>query len=269
MEYEVLNEPAWVSRFLEGKDLTLELEKALEVLRDAHYDPQARAFDYAGARNSPASLALIRVVRALPYMNLQQLEDWKIGLSFWLNIYNCLLIHALMRETEEPLGPLNKIPGLFDHYAFNLGGMAFSLDVIEHGVMRANSPKYLASQPYLQPSDPRSAHGFKWIDPRVHFAFYIGCQGSPKFAVYHQNNIEAELDLAAQHYLGRTVSLQRGKRRLGLPKQFKWYRDDFGDDAAIIEFVAKYLPDVEVRDYVNQHAPELTLSYSNYDWQLA
>ena len=144
----------------------------------------------------------------------------------------------------------------------------FSLDDIEHGILRANSTKYMSLNRIFDKNDPRTKLSLHSIDPRVHFAFFIGAFDSPDFRAFSADNIEAELDLATQDYLRRSARLDERKGKLKLPKQFSWYRKDFGSDKDLIGFVSRHLADIDMRKKVIAQAGKLSISHSDYDWRL-
>jgi len=74
--------------------------------------------------------------------------------AFLINVYNCLTMHVLthikgMERTLDVKGEKMHfspnltldsflILGMWTEYAYNIGGKAFSLDDIEHGLLRCN-----------------------------------------------------------------------------------------------------------------------------------
>lgn len=59
---------------------------------------------------------------------------------FFLNLYNALTVHAVVAATEErggaPLASVAEVGGFWRRFAYNVGGEVFTLDDIEHGVLR-------------------------------------------------------------------------------------------------------------------------------------
>jgi hypothetical protein len=53
-------------------------------------------------------------------------------------VYNALTIHGLIDADEIPMSVLN-IQQFWKTTAYNIGGYDFSLDDIEHGVLRGKS----------------------------------------------------------------------------------------------------------------------------------
>lgn len=266
MEKRVLNEPAWTSRFLQGRDLRDEFAQALENVCAHHYDRRNNLLDYRGMTTSQDYNHLFRMGRSLPFFPLEELESREERLSFWLNVYNAMVIDMVVSEQLES-GPM-KLEGFFDRYQYRIGDHYFSLDDIEHGILRANGRKYMSLTSHLSAKDPRLSFALRRADPRIHFAFTCGALSSPPLRAFPVERVDELLDEVAAEYLGRHVELDRGAAKLRIPKLFKWYKKDFGNDLDVVEFIAKHLPDPESRDYLLSNQRKISLAYLDFDWQL-
>src|SRR5712692_7951355 len=84
-------------------------------------------------------------------------------LAFWINLYNDLVTEGLaalgVRQTVW------EVPAFFDRIRVRIGGLEFSANDIEHGVLRVNRPNPLSSAPPFSPGDPRLAHVMPDLDP--------------------------------------------------------------------------------------------------------
>src|SRR5712692_11490811 len=81
--------------------------------------------------------------------------------AFWLNLYNaCVLRDALELEVE----------GFFARERARVAGRGWSLDDIEHGLLRGNAPKPGSFSAPMKKSDPRLAYVPLTYDERMHFA---------------------------------------------------------------------------------------------------
>jgi hypothetical protein len=79
-----------------------------------------------------------------------------------------------------------KIRGFWKIHCYNIGGAVYSLDDIEHGVLRANRGHPAAGgRPQFGPEDPRR-RGLvvQELDPRIHFALNCGARSCPPIRVY-------------------------------------------------------------------------------------
>lgn len=52
----------------------------------------------------------------------------------------------------------------------------YSLDDIEHGVLRGNRPHPSSPEPLLRDGDPRLQFVMSRVDPRIHFALVCGAK---------------------------------------------------------------------------------------------
>jgi len=75
-------------------------------------------------------------------------------LAFFINLYNMMAIHALV-TCGHPAGPLDR-RNFFGDFKYVIGGCAYSLSVIQNGILRANQrPPYNIAKPFGQ-KDQRS-----------------------------------------------------------------------------------------------------------------
>lgn len=90
------------------------------------------------------------------------------------------MIHALASLDTLPETPL-KVSGMWSKFAYKIGPCLFTLDDIEHGVLRCNKghPSQNGSPAFSTPEDPRQSCVVKVFDERIHFA--LNCGGRYKF----------------------------------------------------------------------------------------
>ena len=193
--------------------------------------------------------------------------------AFWINIYNALLIHGVLayRETRSLL----KIRGAFERIAYVIGGRRYSLDDIEHGVLRGNLAHFLIPGLRFSRQDPRRRHTLSQVDPRIHFALVCGASSCPPIGIYQAEHLDRQLDLAAASFINNGgVELNRKDGSVALSRIFQWYSPDFGGRwmglgkrTPVLRYIARYLAD-DAREYVLSHADALRVSYQHYDWAL-
>ncbi|XP_042206237.1 uncharacterized protein LOC121855401 [Homarus americanus] len=112
--------------------------------------------------------------------------------------------------------------------AYTIGAHAYTLDHIEHGILRGNKIHPSFGNPVLAPGDPRLKHSLPHVDPRIHFALNCGAKTCPVVRVYSSSNLEAALEGATKSYLSQEVQVKDGVLRL--PQILEWYLDDFAQD---------------------------------------
>lgn len=173
--------------------------------------------------------------------------------AFLANLYNAKTIDIVL--DAYPVRSIKDISlggGLFATFtggpwkakALRVKGVEFSLDDIEHGVLRSL---------------------FK--DPRVHYSVNCASIGCPNLQTraFTGAKLDAQLDAAAKAYVNhpRAVNVAQGK--LVVSSIYEWFKADFGgNDQGVLAHLRKYA------------APELkakleaakTIGDHRYDWSL-
>jgi hypothetical protein len=201
--------------------------------------------DYASLRGSSAWANTVEAARGLQLVPLADLIGRPRRLAFWINVYNALVLHAIVALGIRK--SVHEVPFLFMRASYRIGGFRLSLDDIEHGVLRANGRRHL---PPLRPFgrlDPRGALALETVDPRIHFALNCGAQSCPPVGTYRAQSIDQQLDLAARN--------------------FRWYRGDFEAAGGLVPFLLRYLDDGPARAALGTGSPRLR--WTAYHWTLA
>ncbi len=172
--------------------------------------------------------------------------------AFWINLYNLLILHSVIQARIRRT--VLEVPGFTKRFTYRVSDFDFSLDDIEHGVLRGN--RTLFGKPHFPSDDPRSQFALP-LDPRVHFALNCGAISCPSIRAYDALNLEAQLEIAMKSYLAQ-VRFEHG--RIVLPRILQWYARDFGPDPrAALDFVRRYRTDL----------PKLApVVFDEYDWRL-
>jgi len=193
--------------------------------------------------------------------------------AFFINVYNFLTIHAVIEYSLNYGLPASTkdIPDFWSNYCYNIGGLEYSLDDIEHGILRAN--RGTASHPPLEDSDPRLEAAMTELDQRVHFAMNCGGLSCPAIATYTgAGEVTEELDNAAHEFLAREVTVTMGDNGLvvELSKILDWYTMDFGDtERDMVEWIKDHIDDVDLKqDLEEALAGSLVVVFRDYDWTL-
>lgn len=194
-----------------------------------------------------------------------RLEGDAARIAFWVNAYNDRL-RSVMDE-RRPRGHLFRHRRIFRE-PFEVGGLTYTLDVIEHGLLRGNARPPYALRPLLRAGDPRRAAAPARPDPRVHFALNCGARSCPPLRRYSSERLDQELERASRAYLAAESALDRKSMRLTLPGLVKLYRSDFGGDEDLVEMAADALGGEDAA-WIRARAGELRIGYSRFDWRLA
>ena len=172
--------------------------------------------------------------------------------AFWLNIYNAY--YQILR-TEKKMGK----PDIYRKRSFTIAGELFSLDDVEHGILRKFRYKY--SLGYL--SNPFTSKLIKdlavdKLDYRIHFALNCGAKSCPPIAFYKVKNINNQLDLATQSFLEGDTDFDEDNKVVHTTALFQWFAGDFGGKKGIREIYLKQL-DKDISGY--------SIKYKKYSWE--
>ena len=241
------------------------LAAALSSACAAHYDRARHAFDYARFAESPEFDELRVAARALADFDCAGLHIG-LRLAFWLNVYNGLVLHAVV--ARRAFSGVRAVGDFFTASQYMVGGHVFSLDEIEHGLLRVNAPRLAFGAKPLRRGEPRHALAPFVFDERVHFAMYSACRSSPAPAAYAAGNLAESLERATCAYLAAHVRLAADGAALVVPKLFDWYAADFGGKRGVLEFVLARMPGDDVEAAVERHGLGLRLRYADFDWTL-
>ncbi|MFP3853525.1 MAG: DUF547 domain-containing protein, partial [Anaerolineales bacterium] len=215
-----------------------ELYRTAQELKAEAVDEQGRRVNYAALAEAECYQQLRRLTGALSACRLQDLGDRDQRLAFWINLYNALILDAIIRFQIGDRVPFR----LFLKAAYEVCGYRFSADVIEHGVLRGNRPHPVYRLRMLTPDDPRAATAIDPFDPRIHFALNCGARSCPPIRFYIGDQIDQQLTQATASFLqggGAQVDLEQSTLRLS--PIFKWYQHDFGGRKEMLNLVASHL----------------------------
>jgi len=200
--------------------------------------------DYRRLRTCPDYRDILRAARRLQQVDLARLGARPLRLAFWINVYNALAVHAIvalaLRRTVW------EVLNFFGRVSYRVGPVVLSLDEIEHGILRGNRRRVLPPWPVFRRGDARLAQAVEPPDPRIHFALTCGARSCPPVGIYRAPAIDDQLELATRSFVNSEITLD-DHGRLVCSKLFKWYRDDFGDDAALAHFLSRHLDDGPVK----------------------
>jgi hypothetical protein len=248
-------------------DIAARLRGDMNRLKGEFYDLEQGKVDYSAMRSSEAYreyTANTALLREFPLSALQNREE---KLAFWINIYNTLVIHGIIElGIRESVREVN---GFFRRFCYIIGGLTYTPDDIEHGVLRGNSrPPYRLFRQFSL-SDLRILYIIYPPDPRIHFTLVCGSNSCPPINYYRAENIHEQMDLAASGFInGPEVEILPERNLLRLSPIFKWYNGDFGGHTGIVDFLAKYREVAMERDFLVGRGKEAKIEWKKYDWSL-
>ena len=241
-----------------------ELESALQAVRARHFDAAAASCDYAALEGSEEHGRLRECLAALEGFDPKRVRI-AAQTAFWLNVFNALVLRDAP-DLARLRGP-KEVEAFFERPRAKIGGSAYSLDDIEHGVLRGNVPKFGSRRAPMRADDPRRAYTPLAYDERMHFGMYCACRSSPPLHVFSGGALDEELESATAEYLRREVRVEQQGALVILPRQFYWYPSDFGGERDALAFALARLDEPSV-DLVDRRRGKVKLRYAEFDWRL-
>lgn len=203
--------------------------------------------DYRAVKADPAyPLALAALAEA----RVESLGSDAERQAFWINAYNLLAIKAVLDQypTSSIKDGGSLLSPIWKKSIGAVGGTPYSLDAIEHGILRK---------------------AFK--EPRVHFAIVCASLSCPDLRPepFEAARLASQLDGQVAAFLSNpTKGLEPGHdgRTARVSSIFKWFARDFEGSGGVAAFIrAKAGPEVATRI---RALTDAGLSYLDYDWSL-
>ena len=223
---------------------------------------------YGAIRGSEEFSHYKELTKGLRSFDLRSLGSPSQRLAFWINIYNTGVIHGVIE-----LGLLQSVkefPRFFRRVSYEIGGHRFSLNDIEHGILRGNRrPPYGFLKPFRK-HDPRLGFSILPMDPRIHFALVCGARSCPPIGFYEAEQIDFQLQLAAASFVNSPqVKIFPREKMILLSMIFKWYATDFGGPGAgIIDTLLNFMDEGEEKTFLKENKEQIRIRYQPYDWNL-
>lgn len=197
--------------------------------------------------------ALQEEMAKIPLPTLQAaLADDEHKKAFWINVYNA---YYQMLRIEKNMDK----PDIYRKRAFTIAGASFSLDDVEHGILRKFRYKY--SLGYL--ANPFTSRLIKdlavdELDYRIHFALNCGAKSCPPIAFYKVKNINSQLDLATQAFLEGDTEYDEDKKVVHTTALFQWFAGDFGGKKGVRAIYQQQL---------GKDISAYSIKYKEYSWE--
>ncbi|MFC6268707.1 DUF547 domain-containing protein [Frigoriflavimonas asaccharolytica] len=172
--------------------------------------------------------------------------------TFWINIYNAYF--QIVSRQEENLGKK-----IFTLKLIEIAGNRFSLDDIEHGILRRFRWKY--SFGYLSnifQSRFIKNLAVEKIDYRIHFAVNCGAKSCPPIAFYTVEKLDEQLKTAMISFLTSESTIDKEKKTVTTSKLLLWYQGDFGGKSDLKKMLKEVL-EIQMKYF--------KIKYSDYSWE--
>lgn len=244
----VLNEGAQstISESEPTVSLVEDIRKCMLDMKSSAMLSDGSAVDYESLRREPSFSTYLLLVNKLKFISLDQLSS-KERKACLINIYNCLILHAIISGLLNADGGTVSRLKLYATAAYNIGGIPYSLNDIENGLLRGNrkSAVPLTFLPFRAQDDPRRSCMLE-CDPRIHFALNCGAVSCPPIAVYSADKLDEQLELSTRGFLDQSVAFDDSSDSVMLSMLFSWYRQDFVTDVSV--------PDSSMLNWVKGHS---------------
>lgn len=185
--------------------------------------------------------------------------------AFWINAYNELLLAEMAANPRS--GSLIRHRGLFSEATTEVGGLHFTLNDIEHGVLRRNSRPPYALRRLFGRGDERLAAMPETLDPRIHFALNCGARSCPPIRTYSPDTVDAELEQATVAYIRAETEIDRDAGTVLLPGVMKLYKGDFGGRRGALNFALPRLEPAD-REWIETRDSTPRIRFTRFDWAI-
>lgn len=226
--------------------------KNWQVLIERHVSPGAihgislNVVDYATIGKDPDYKVLLEELKNFSPAALTSEEEKK---SFWINVYNILAVKVIVEN--YPVKSIRDVGSLFKPVwkrdAGVVGGEIYTLDHIEHGILRPMG------------------------DPRIHSAIVCASVSCPDLSpkVFRPETLSDQLDESLKNFLEndkKGLAVDPENKILYLSSIFDWFKEDFEKSGGTVEkFISKYLTPEKVQFI---EAGGYKIKYFDYDWYL-
>lgn len=191
---------------------------------------------------------------------VDELSNDDLKMVFWLNIYN---IYAQIGLENYDSLYLNHRRKFFKYEFIKVAGESFSLDDIEHGILRRSQTLWGRGRVRKWfPGKVERQLRVNELDYRIHFGLNCGAKSCPPIAYFETENLDEQLTEAAKTFILSTSEYDDIRNMVFISKIFSWYRGDFGGKSGIRELLKKY-------GAVPKKSGRAKIEFKDYDWSVS
>ncbi len=170
-------------------------------------------------------------------------------MALFINAYNACTLLLIVEHFSGDLKSIKDIPAgeRWKHVRWKIGGRKYSLDAIEHEVLRGE---------------------FK--DARIHTVINCASVGCPSLRAeaFRGRKLERQLDEQCRRFVNDAKHVRVVDGKLRVSKLFKWFKEDFTRDGnSVPGFILRYADDA-LRAQVERLGLKPRIEYLEYDWSL-
>ena len=250
------------------QDLAPALKSSMNLLRGGFFDTKRGRVAYELMKGSELYENYVQATRSLHAFDPGILKTREEKIAFWINLYNVIVIHGVIELDIKD--SVKEVRGFFRRISYDIGGLRYTPDDMEHGILRANRRPPRSLFRVLGQNNPKLQYSLQELDPRIHFGLVCASSSCPPIDIYTSDNLDEELNQAGRSFLGGGgLILDKASKKVSLSRIFSWYKKDFGSRLPErLRFLAQFLYNRQDADFIHQHAEELQVEYQQYDWRL-
>ena len=231
---------------------------ALDRVLAAYVDEGGRV-DYTGLKSHPEDLDAYvgQIGRVSPVSHPGRFRTRADSLAYWINAYNAFVLKGVVDAYPvKSVKDIKILMGFFSRTVFVAGGQEYTLNDIEHKILRE-----------------------KFKDPRIHAAINcasVGCPRLPREA-FDAWGVYGQLQKAMRTFIreDRNVRIDQEETAVYVSRIFDWFEDDFTSwlertqrvrNATIIDYLTLYVTEQDA-GYLAEN-PDVEVRHVDYDWSL-
>ena len=204
---------------------------------------EAGDVNYKGFQKDSLMLNKYLAVLAANHPEDQWSDNEKM--AYWLNAYNAFTVKLIVdnypvKSIKELGGKIYKINTPWARSWIKLGEETYSLDNIEHGILRKD-----------------------FEEPRIHFAANCASESCPRLRAeaYTADKLNAQLDDQAKYFINNVAKNEiKSSKEAELSKIFSWFKGDFTKKGSLIDFLNQYAD--------TKLDANAKISHKDYGWKL-
>ena len=219
---------------------------------------------YKKIKISPEYKILKETVKNFQKFNIEHLKTYERKVSFWINLYNFMVIDFILSlDIEESV---MEVKGFFENLRYKVGNFYLSLDDILYGILKSNSINPFTQKRQFDDNNPLI---ITKTDRRIIFSIVQGARSSPILRYFSEATLHEQLEKATKTFLrGSEVLILPEKKSIYLSKLFDWHKDCFKSYVDKIEFIRNYINDIDKRRFLHENYKDINLNYFYFDWSL-
>lgn len=167
-------------------------------------------------------------------------------LAYWINAYNAFTVKLIVENYPlKSIKDLNSkiavptINTIWDKKFFTLGGQPYSLNMIEHSILRKN-----------------------FEEPRIHFAINCASISCPVLLneAFTASKLEKQLEKQTRQFINDPTKNKISAKSPEVSSIFNWFGEDFKKKGSLIQYLNRYSK--------TKISPNAKISFLEYDWSL-